>query len=219
MDEIVESGPKIETGKAPGPDWSPPEAIKISVEEMLEILLRITNELLQLQQFPDEWKIARLVLIWKAGKPIEHPTSFRPLCMLNVICKLFESMIKTRIEQELEEQNAISKYQYGFRKGRSTTDAMRWVVDRAKQSKSKWVALILIDIKNAFNTANWDKILTAMEEKKISGYLINITSSYLNNRSITITKGEHMYISQDVPQGSVLGPTLWSILYDGILNL
>lgn len=219
MDELKEAGNKMKTGKAPGPDGIPPEAIKICVREIPEILLRVTNELLQLQQFPDEWKVARLVLIWKPGKPIEDATSFRPLCMLNVICKLYESMIKTRIEKELEEKNGISKYQYGFRKGRSTIDAVKWVVDRTKESKSKWVALILIDIKNAFNTANWDKILTAMEEKKISEYLINIISSYLNNRSINIAKGEHMQISQGVPQGSVLGPTLWNILYDGILNL
>lgn len=71
---------------------------------------------------------------------------------MDVKCNLqIESVIKTRIEQDLEEKTGYLKPVW-LPQRRLTIGAVRWVVDRSKGSKSKW--LLLIDIKNA----NWDKI-------------------------------------------------------------
>ena len=82
-----------------------------------------------------------------------------------------------------------------------------------------WNALITLDVQNAFNTANWQLILQKLEESKISDYLINVISNYLHERTIQIKSGEIIEVNAGVPQGSVLGPTLWNILYNEVPEL
>jgi hypothetical protein len=79
-----------------------------------------------------------------------------------------------------------------------------------------------LDIKNAFNSAPWEKILDAMREKDIPAYLCRIIGSYLSDRTITFDingNSSTIALSSGVPQGSVIGPTLWNILYDGLLKV
>mgnify|MGYP005984118673 FL=1 len=75
--------------------------------------------------------------------------------------------------------------------------------------------MVTIDIKNAFNTADWDLILKKMKDKGISEYLVQIVSEYLSDRVIVYAKGRE---SVNVKAGSVLGSTLWNLLYDDVLK-
>lgn len=84
----------------------------------------------------------------------------------------------------------------------------------------KWRVLITLDVRNAFNMANWDLILRKLREFGVSSYLRNIISEYLKDRNIRAVGGKAKLTMQaGVPQGSVLGPTLWNILYVGVLRL
>lgn len=217
-DELLKAAEQIKSGKAPGPDRIPPEAVRVAVGVIPLFFLEVFNRLLREQKFPVIWKEASVSLIWK-GKSTDAscPSSFRPICLLSTVGKLFERLIRDRLERELEQKGGLSDRQFGFRKGRSAVQAINMVVDSARDSRSRWFVMIALDVKNAFNTATWSKIIGQLRDRGISPYLVNLIESYFSNRVIRICRSRAIEVTAGVPQGSVLGPLLWNVLYDRVL--
>lgn len=98
--------------------------------------------------------MARLILLKKPGRPDGAASSYRPICLLNEIAKLFERILSKRIQEHLVHHGLdLSESQYGFRPKRSTIDVIlkvREITDRAVSCKRAAIA-ISFDIKNAFN--------------------------------------------------------------------
>ena len=110
--------------------------------------------------FPDIWKRQQLILLPKPGKPPGDPSSYRPICLLDTLGKLLERVINSRLLEYVEGEGGLADTQYGFRKGRSTVDAISRVVamaDKAlkrKKTGNRYCAIVTIDVRNAFNSAS-----------------------------------------------------------------
>lgn len=225
LEELKEAAGRIKPKKAAGPDGIPPEVTKLAAELFPDETLGIMNELLEKGEFPGMWKEARLVLLRKPGKDNNAPSAFRPLCMLNAEGKLLEHLLAIRIRRDLERDGGLSDRQYGFRKGRSTVQAIQRVTSTAEREIRKTLktrnlcALVTLDVRNAINSVPWHQIMLELERRHVSPYLCKMVGSYLEDRSLTVEEGCTIKITAGVPQGSVLGPLLWNILYNSVLEL
>ncbi|XP_068141221.1 uncharacterized protein [Drosophila tropicalis] len=158
-------------------------------------------------------------------------SSYRPICLIDTVGKVLEGLINTRLNELISRSNGLSENQFGFRKARSTIDAISKVVNiaanaiegsRWKGGSKKYCLVVTIDVKNAFNTADWGCILSSVCRLKAPVYLQAIIRSYFEGRVLRFNTDEgcdSRHISAGVPQGSVLGPLLWNIMYDGILRI
>ena len=206
--------------KAPGPDNIVNEIVRACYRADPVKMLEMYNRCLKEQIFPKIWKKGRLVLI-----PKPESTKVRPITLLSTLGKLYETMINNRIKRELDESNYLSGMQFGFREGRSTGDALKILKKKirgARRSKQFGV-VISFDIRNAFNTIKWGSIMSGMKKANLPKYLQRIVREYGNER-VLIYENSHgetkeYLTNRGVPQGSVLGPTLWILTYNIVLRL
>ncbi|XP_076764858.1 uncharacterized protein LOC143431806 [Xylocopa sonorina] len=219
-EEIEAKG--IDFNKAPAADGIPQVFTKWLVENKIEDLRKIFNATLKVKKIPRNWKIARRVLLKKPGKEGIKANDYGPLCIIGGMGKIWQAMIKNRIEKQLG-PNGIHRNQYGFKKYNSTIDAVRTIQEITKQARKmgQWCALMTVDIKNAFNTIKWRNILIALRKHKISKYLRDVIPNYLSNRSIKYYGKKETIIADiygGIPQGSILGSLMWNLAYNDIFQ-
>lgn len=230
-DEVLEMHNRIGESKTPGPDGIPNKALKAAIGRRPDIFRDVIQQCLNEGTFPTNWKLQRLVLLPKDTKSPNEPSSYRPICLLDSMGKMLERAIYKRLLDVAEINGALSQNQFGFRKSRSTVDAIKRVVDTAASAiegkrwrfgTKEYCAVVTLDVKNAFNSANWDFIMSALSRMNCPRYIRKIIGSYFKDRKLLYdTKdGVNVYnVSAGVPQGSVLGPLLWNVMYDAVLRL
>lgn len=211
--------------KAPGPDGVPGRVWVHALAHLSEPVAEIFSSCLREGYFPPVWERANVVLIPKEGRAAGSPSAYRPICLLDEIGKMLERIIANRLVQHLKcDGPDLHEDQFGFREGRSTTDAIIRVRSLVESDveEGRVVVAVSLDIKNAFNSLPWGKVRGALQHHGVPQYLVEATKSYFRNRGLEYRnkRGTHcrreMYCG--VPQGSVLGPLLWDIAYDRVLR-
>lgn len=168
------------------------------------------------------------MLIPKGGQPSANDDlpKVRPICLLSELGKVLERIIVDRLKDWMRSHPGaeLSECQYGFREGKSTCDALQQVKQVAEVAIGEGGVTIAIslDISNAFNSVPWRVIRQALEDKGFLDYLRRILDDYLHDRSIEYLVSNNglktRRVKAGVPQGSVLGPLLWNIAFDSVLQ-
>ena len=118
-------------------------------------LLDLYNFIWRTGDFPSSQGVAVVLPVPKPGKDHLQPTNYRPISLTSCVCKVLEKMINERFVWYLESVNFLIPVQYGFRKARSTTDALpslQFPICRAFANNHHQVT-VFFDLEKAYDTA------------------------------------------------------------------
>ena len=186
-------------------------------------LTLIFQQCLSSSTWPTVWKEARVTPVHKK-KDKADPSNYRPISLLSVVSKTLERVIAEQLTLHLDNHHLISPRQFGFRKGRSASDLLlllskTWheALDSGRPS-----LVIALDIAGAFDRVWHRGLLAKLEQLGVTGRLLELFSSYLQGRSLRVVvsgcTSDTFPVEASVPQGSILGPLLWNIYFNDLLQ-
>ena len=208
---------KLKNSKACGIDSVINEFLKNSPQEMLQVLVKFFNIVLDSGIVPTDWCIGLIQPLYKNKGSAKNPDNYRGITLLSCIGKLFTAVLNARLTTYIEGMGIMGGEQAGFREGYSTTDqifVLHSLIDFYLFGAQR-LYCAFIDYKKAFDLVNrthlWGKLIACGINGKVITVIYNM---YLNAKSC-VKKGavlsEFFACNIGVRQGENLSPLLFAI--------
>lgn len=210
--------------KCPGWDGLDATVIKETAPYFVDTLTSLINKSMAEGIFPTELKIAKVIPLYK-NNDATLINNYRPVSILPLFSKIFEKIMYARLMSFINKHNLLYNLQFGFRKGYNTNLALITLIDKLSEAldNGNHVVGVFLDFSKAFDTVNHNILLKKLNTYGIRGIALKWLSSYLNNRTQYVNfndeNSRYGNIKCGVPQGSVLGPLLYLIYVNDIVNV
>ena len=166
--------------------------------------------------FPDHWKPTVVVPIFKTGDP-HSAANYRPISILPIMSKVLEKLAVEQLIYHLNSNQLLHPMQHGFRSNHSTETATVYFIERVKSLMDRGgvVGAVFLDLRKAFDTVNHNILQSKFDQFNFSSSASSWFKSYLSTRTqcvkINNVLSDFKNLSTGVPQGSILGPLLFSL--------
>lgn len=203
-----------------GVDGINPRFIKILLPMLLPYITFIFNKIITSSQFPSKWKVARIIPIPKTR------SEYRPIAILPYLSKVLERIMHNQITHYLNNNNLLSDRQSGFRQKQSCITALVEVAEeiRKQVDDGRISFLVLLDHSKAFDTVDHNILCFKLGNFfNFSPTATLLIHTYLSKRyqyvETLFNSSETLPIIRGVPQGSIVGPLLFSMYSNDLPNV
>ena len=215
-DEVYKLLISVKVKTASGPDGTSSYMLRNTARAISPTLTELFNVSLSSGTVPSEWKLSNITPVFKGKGDPRCVMNYRPISLLPLPSKILERIIHNHLLNHLLSNNFLSPRQFGFRPGSSTQEALLFATHdwSCHLDKGSSVAAVFFDLSKAFDKVPHCQLLSALANAGVSGSLLHWFRSYLFNRFQRVVLDSHISevhsVSSGVPQGSILGPLLFS---------
>jgi hypothetical protein len=209
----------LRQGKAADPDTLTAELILGLGPYAKSYLFQLLAEVMRTKRCPRSWKRSIVVPIHK------RDDEWRPIALVSVLSKLYESIVQNRLIEYLETHSLVSRHQHGFRRHRGTVTALAPLTHfldrncRGAPEHRHGAHVAAVDFSSAFNRLVPALLVDRLRFLGVHPDCVAFLQCYLSGRSQKV-RGTEAFIGTEngCPQGTVIGPLLWVLYVDILLE-